>query len=49
MQAKTVVNTATPAPAPDAVSRPSDQGGEAHEEKSSTEIKGDIKEEESNT
>ncbi len=49
MQAKTVANTAAPAPAPAAASRPSDQGDEAHEEKSSTEIKGDIKEEENNT
>lgn len=49
VQAKTVANSvAAPAPAPVAVSRPSDQGDEAQGEKSSTEVKGDTKEEESN-
>ncbi|KAK5266702.1 hypothetical protein LTR99_007314 [Exophiala xenobiotica] len=49
VQAKSVSNTVTPSPAPAAVSRASGQDAETHEEESSTEIKGHIKEEESNT
>ncbi|KAK7888437.1 hypothetical protein LTR67_008783 [Exophiala xenobiotica] len=49
VQAKSVANTVTPSPAPAAVSRASGQDAETHEEESSTEIKGHIKEEESNT
>ncbi|KAK5462491.1 hypothetical protein LTS15_002203 [Exophiala xenobiotica] len=49
VHAKSVANAVTPSPAPAAVSKASGQDAETHEEESSTEIKGHIKEEESNT